>query len=79
VSALLNHTHVDEPFDDYARQPLLPKKLSQLGPGVSWCDVDGDGFDDIVIASGKGGALAVFRNDRHGDFSRSTNHRLTSQ
>ncbi len=68
VSALLNHTHVEEPFDDYARQPLLPRSLSQLGPGVSWCDVDGDGLDDIVIASGKGGALAVFRNDGHGGF-----------
>ena len=68
VSALLNHTHVEEPFDDYARQPLLPKKLSQLGPGVSWCDVDGDGLEDVVIASGKGGVLAAYRNDGHGGF-----------
>ncbi len=68
VSALLNHTHAEEPFDDYVRQPLLPKKLSQLGPGVSWCDVDGDGWDDAVIASGKGGALSAFRNDGRGGF-----------
>ena len=68
VSALLNHTHFDEPFDDYARQPLLPKSLSQLGPGVSWCDLDGDGFDDVLIGSGKGGALAAYRNDQRGGF-----------
>ena len=68
VSALLNHRHVEEPFDDYARQLLLPRKLSQLGPGVSWCDVDGDGHDDIVIASGRGGALAAYRNDGRGAF-----------
>ena len=37
---MLNHTHVEEPFDDYTRQPLLPRKLSQLGPGVTWADVD---------------------------------------
>src|SRR5436190_17554355 len=24
VSARLNHRHIDEPFDDYTRQPLLP-------------------------------------------------------
>ena len=68
VSTLLNHTHVDEPFDDYVRQPLLSRKLSQLGPGVSWCDVDGDGRDDAVIASGQGGALAAYRNDGRGGF-----------
>ena len=68
VSARLNHTHVEEEFDDYARQPLLPRKLSQPGPGVSWCDLDGDGLVDIVIASGKGGALAAFRNDGKGGF-----------
>ena len=60
VSHLLNHTHTDEPFDDFARQPLLPKRLSQLGPGVSWFDLNGDGWEDLIIGSGKGGRLATF-------------------
>lgn len=70
VSARLNHQHAEEPFDDSARQPLLPRKLSQLGPGVSWCDLDGDGWDDVVVGSGKGGALGVFRNNGQGGFAR---------
>ncbi len=70
VSSLLNHTHVDEPFDDFAQQPLLPNRLSQLGPGVSWFDLDGDGWDDVIVASGKGGQLAAFHNDGHGGFQR---------
>ncbi|MBI5387339.1 MAG: VCBS repeat-containing protein [Verrucomicrobia bacterium] len=70
VSALLNHTHTEEPFDDFDRQPLLPHKLSQLGPGVSWFDLDGDGWDDLVIAGGKGGQLAAYRNDAKGGFTR---------
>ncbi len=69
-SPLLNHSHHDEPFDDFARQPLLPNKLSQLGPGVSWCDLDGDGWEDLIIGSGKGGAPAVFRNSGKGTFTR---------
>jgi hypothetical protein len=70
LSHLLNHRHHEDPFDDFERQPLLPNALSQLGPGVAWHDLDGDGWDDLVIGSGKGGLLAVYRNDGKGGFSR---------
>ena len=30
---------------------------------MAWFDLDGDGREDLIIASGKGGNLAVFRND----------------
>jgi hypothetical protein len=73
VSAFLNHVHHDEPFDDFARQPLLPRKLSQGGPGVAWFDVDEDGWDDLLIGSGKGGRMAVFRNQKGKGFVRDTN------
>ncbi|MEO8429538.1 MAG: VCBS repeat-containing protein, partial [Verrucomicrobiota bacterium] len=63
VSELLRHRHYEELFDDFARQPLLPNRLSQLGPGIAWFDVDGDGHDDLIVASGKGGKLAMYRND----------------
>jgi hypothetical protein len=62
VSSLLRHQHVETPYDDFARQPLLANKLSQLGPGVTWYDVNGDGTDDLIIGSGRGGRLAVFDN-----------------
>ena len=62
ASASIGHTHHEEPFNDFARQGLLPKKFSQLGPGVAWIDANGDGREDLVIASGKGGGLALFEN-----------------
>src|SRR6185295_2325602 len=68
VSHLISHTHHEDPFDDSERQPLLPRKLSQLGPGAAWGDIDGDGRDDLIIGSGKGGRLGAFRNDGHGSF-----------
>jgi hypothetical protein len=70
VSHLLNHTHIDEAFDDFSRQPLLPRKLSQLGPGVAWFDINNDGWEDLIIGSGRGGSLAVFLNDGKGGYSK---------
>lgn len=62
VSDLINHVHHQEAFDDFSRQSLLPNKLSQPGPGATWFDVDGDGWEDLVIPTGRGGQLAVYLN-----------------
>ncbi len=59
----LGHAHAESSFDEFLRQPLLPYRLSQLGPGVSWIDVDGDEDPDLVVGSGSGGRLALYRND----------------
>jgi hypothetical protein len=68
VSELIAHVHTQPPFDDFQRQPLLPNRLSQGGPGICWHDLDGDGWEDLFIGSGKGGSLAVFRNNKQGGF-----------
>ncbi len=63
VTARLGHVHIDAEHNDFARQPLLPRRLSHLGPGITWQDIDRDGDEDLVIPSGRGGRLAVYRND----------------
>jgi len=68
VSGLLGHIHREEPFDDFGRQPLLAKRLSQPGPGVCWWDVDGDGWEDLVVGTGRGGQLSWYRNNGQGGF-----------
>ncbi len=70
VSTLLNHVHEEAEFDDWSREPMLPRRLSRLGPGVSWSDLDDDGWEDLVISSGRGGKLAVFRNEQGKGFKR---------
>ena len=62
VASLIGHVHTEAPFDDWARQPLLPRRLSRLGPGVSWYDVNGDGWEDLLLSAGRGGRLAVYLN-----------------
>ncbi len=56
--------HRERPFDDFEHQPLLPHRLSQLGPGLAAGDVDGDGRDEIFLAGAKGmGCRMVAAND----------------
>jgi hypothetical protein len=57
------HVHVDSAFDDWERQFLLPNSMSQFGPGVAWFDYDRDGREDLIVGAGRGGKVAVFRND----------------
>ena len=61
ATVLQGARHVELPFDDFSHQPLLPNKLSQLGPGVAVGDVNSDGHDDLFLsgASGQSGALFV--------------------
>jgi hypothetical protein len=70
VSDRIAHVHVEDPFDDYGRQFLLPRMYSQLGPGVSWIDLDQDGRDDLAIGTGSGGRVALFHNEGGGRFRR---------
>ncbi|HUS34680.1 MAG TPA: VCBS repeat-containing protein [Verrucomicrobiae bacterium] len=73
VSRLIRHVHQEQAFDDFQRQPLLPNRLSQLGPGVCWYDLDGDGLDDLFVGSGKGAGMGVFRNSKEGRFEAISN------
>ena len=70
VSALIGHSHSEEPSDDWGRQPLIPRRLTHLGPGVSWFDVNEDGWEDLILAGGTGSKLAVYANKGGRAFTR---------
>lgn len=66
--------HKERPFNDFNDQPLLPYRLSRIGPGIACADVDGDGRDDFYLAGAKGtiGRLMIadergFSADRRSD------------
>jgi hypothetical protein len=70
VTANLGHRHRDPPYDDFSRQKLLPRRLSQLGPGVAWFDLNGDGREDLIIGAGRSTSLGVFLNAGNGRWTR---------
>lgn len=67
VSEKLQHQHIDRAYNDFGSDPLLPKRLSQMGPGVVWFDWDGNGWEDLIIGGGGRGRLQVILNTG-GDF-----------
>jgi hypothetical protein len=70
ASALLKHRHRESDFDDGALQPLLARQFSRMGPGLLVFDLDGDGWEDLIIGNGAGTPPDVFMNRRGERFER---------
>jgi len=61
-------THIEDFFDDYKAQVLLPYKLSQVGPFIASGDVNNDKLDDFFIGNASGSSGKLFIQNRDGSF-----------
>jgi enediyne biosynthesis protein E4 len=68
ISDRISHKHHENEYDDFRFSPLLPLKLSRLGPGAAWLDFNRNGDNDLLITSGKDGYLALYENRGDGNF-----------
>jgi len=68
IEVFLPLQHHEELYDDFGRQPLLPRRLSQRGPAVALADLYGDGLEDVLMGGSRGRHLMYVRNlgDRYG-------------
>ncbi|MBN9690155.1 MAG: VCBS repeat-containing protein [Verrucomicrobia bacterium] len=67
-TARLGQTNQQAAFEDFARQPLLPYRLSTLSPGVTWWDTE-QGCE-LVLSAGTTGVLERWRRVPSGRWER---------
>lgn len=67
--SLGNYTHQEIPYDDFAKEILLPHKYSQLGPTMAVADINGDGREDLFIGGAKEYPGTLFIQNSSGKFN----------
>ena len=63
VSDQLTHINTEGSFDDFQRQPMLPRRLTESGPGIVLFDWDGDGNEELFFGNGAGGNIIAYKNE----------------
>jgi enediyne biosynthesis protein E4 len=60
--------HVEDDYNDFKIEPLLPRQYSRNGPALAAGDINGDGRPDIFVGGGKGQSGAILINYGNGQF-----------
>ncbi len=68
----IQYRHVENPFQEFDREPLLPHMLSTEGPALAVADINKDGLDDVFVGSSKTGKPAILIQQKDGHFKRTS-------
>lgn len=66
--------HVENSYNDFKKEVLIPYKQSTLGPALETGDVNGDGKDDVFLGGAAGSACQLLLQNDAGAFVASTSN-----
>ena len=67
-SSAISFRHIENEFNDFTVQSLLPGYLSRQGPCMAMADVNKDGKEDLFIGGAKGQSAQLFLQTSKGTF-----------
>lgn len=72
IAAAVNlaYRHIENPFVEFDREPLIPRMVSREGPALAVGDINGDGREDVFLGSSKTHKPAVFIQQPGGRFEK---------
>ncbi|SFF48338.1 VCBS repeat-containing protein [Thermoflexibacter ruber] len=64
----LDYKHLENEFNEFNRERLIPQMFSTLGPKIAKGDINGDGLEDFYIGGAKDSAGKLFIQQKNGTF-----------
>jgi len=61
--------HIENNFDDFEKEILLPQRQTAFGPALATSDINNDGLDDLFIGGAKGQSGILYSQNSDGSFS----------
>ena len=67
------YQHTENDYDDFAKQVLLPHRMSAFGPALAVGDMDNDGLEDYFVGGSAGSIGSVFLQKSNEFYKSSSN------
>jgi len=64
--SIINHLHIENIYDDFKKEVLIPHQTSRLGPFVAVGDLNGDSLDDVIIGGASQNQAGIFYKTKNG-------------